>query len=236
VGVEQLKKVPGYLKTFREGKKILDAAIADCNWIDERKMIAGSVVAPYFWSALFHGERAKVDYGVFKAAMRQVKGGYGFGFTQRPGYMYDIFRNPNAYGNKGCPYNCHLYSPGKIEWKAGMCPVSEDVIPRIINTNNMQHDLKKLKIQAKLMKEAIKLAESGNVKPLEYSDLEKKVLQTVKAGGQLEPMEVIAIFDKKGWGHFDEHSMFSIMEDLRERFPYKLSHAGPRKFSYHELK
>jgi dTDP-4-amino-4,6-dideoxygalactose transaminase len=235
VGVEQLKKVPSYLKTFREGKKILDAAVADCAWIDARQAIPGSVVAPYFWSCLFHGERNKIDYGVFKAAMQQVKGGYGFGFTQRPGYMYNIFRNPNAYNNKGCPYNCHLYQ-GTVDWKAGMCPVSEDVIPRIINTNNMVHDLKKLKERAKLMQEAIKLAESGNVKPLEYSPLEKKVLQTVKEGGQLEPMEVIAIFDKKGWGHFDEHGMFSIMEELRERFPYKLSHAGPRKFSYHELK
>jgi len=46
---------------------------------------------------------------------------------------------------------------------------------------------------------------------------------------------VIAVFDKRKWGHFDEHSMFAIMEGLRDRFPQKLSHAGPRKFAYHKL-
>jgi len=25
------------------------------------------------------------------------------------------------------------------------------------------------------------------------------------------------------------------MESLRDRFPYKLSHAGPRKYAYHDL-
>ncbi len=234
IGVEQLKKVPGYLKTFTEGKKILDAAVAGCSWIDERKAISGSTVAPYIWSSIFRGERKNIDYGVFKAAMKQVNGVFGFGFTQRPGYMYNIFRNPNAYGDKGCPYNCHLYK-GNVDWKAGMCPVSEDVIPRLINTNNMLHDLKKMREKAKHLKEAINLAESGNVKPLEYSEIEKKILKTVKEHGQLEPIEVISIFDKKGWGHFDEHGMFAMMEGLRERFPLKLSHAGPRKFSFHEL-
>ena len=29
--------------------------------------------------------------------------------------------------------------------------------------------------------------------------------------------------------------MFMLMEDLRDRTPYKLSHAGPRKFIYHDL-
>jgi hypothetical protein len=29
--------------------------------------------------------------------------------------------------------------------------------------------------------------------------------------------------------------MLAAMEGLRERYPRKLSHAGPRKFAYHEL-
>ena len=79
------------------------------------------------------------------------------------------------------------------------------------------------------------LAEKGDVPPLTYSDLDKKVLDLVKRRGPLDPAEVIAVFDAKGWGHFDEHGMFSIMEGLRDRFPLKLSHAGPRKYAYHDL-
>lgn len=35
--------------------------------------------------------------------------------------------------------------------------------------------------------------------------------------------------------HFDRHRMFSIMDGLRDHFPRKLSHAGPRRFAYHDL-
>ena len=76
-----------------------------------------------------------------------------------------MFRNPNAYGNKGCPYNCHLYN-GVVDWKAGMCPVAEDVIPRMVYVNNMSHDMVRYRHLAEVMKEAIILAESGNVAPL----------------------------------------------------------------------
>jgi dTDP-4-amino-4,6-dideoxygalactose transaminase len=237
VGVEQLKRIPGYLKTYREGKPVLDAAVADCAWLDARKELPESVVSPYAWSCVFHGERADIDYGVFKAALRQAGGGFGTGFTQRPAYMYAIFRNPNAYGNKGCPYNCHLYADAggkQVDWKEGLCPVAEDVIPRLVSTNNME-GVSAVEARAEVLKEAIGLAEKGDLEPLAYSAVEEKVLALVKERGPLEPMDVIEEFDKEAGAHFDEHGMFSIMEGLRDHFPRKLSHAGPRKFAYHDL-
>jgi dTDP-4-amino-4,6-dideoxygalactose transaminase len=233
VGVAQLKKVPGYLKVFAEGKATLDEAIVGCSWLDARRQLPDSVIAPYYWSCIFHGERNNIDYNVFKAALRQVGADFSTGFLQVPAYMYAIFRNPNAYGNKGCPYNCHLYT-GTVDWKAGLCPVAEDVIPRIVHTNNMVPVEKAVKA-AKALKEAIQLAESGHVEPLTYTDVDKRVLQVVKENSPVEPTEVIKAFDEKGWEHFDEHGMWTIMENLRDRFPYRLSHAGPRQFAYHDL-
>ena len=234
VGVAQLKRVPGYLKAYREGKKVLDEAIAGCTWLDRRKSRDEAGVAPYLWSCIYRGERAGIEYGVFKAAMRQAGGEYGFGFTQQPGYMYEMFRRPHAYGDKGCPYNCHLYD-GVVDWKPGLCPVAEDVIPRIVSTSNMSLEPASYPVRAAAMRKAIALAESGNVKPLEYDRTENRVLELVKEHGSLEPTEAIALFDKKGWEHLDEHGMLATMEGLRERCPRKLSHAGPRKFAYHEL-
>jgi len=233
VGVAQLKKVPGYLRTYRRGREILDEAIADCPWLDARRPLPESVVSPYVWACIFRGERADISYGVFKAALRQVGGNFGTGFTQRPGYMYEIFRNPNAYGNKGCPYNCHLYD-GEVNWPPGLCPTAEDIIPRLVTTSNMQ-PISVVREKAKLLRQAIELAERGEVEPLAYSEIEKHVLDMVKAHGPLEPIEVIGRFDEENLGHFDEHSMFAVMEGLRDRFPYRLSHAGPRKFAYHDL-
>lgn len=233
VGVAQLKKVPGYLKQYAVGAQVLDEAIAGCSWLDRRAELPGSVVAPYFWSCLFHGERREIDYMVFKAALRQAGASFGTGFLQVPAYMYAFLRNPNAYGNKGCPYNCHLYT-GRVDWKAGLCPVAEDVIPRLVHTNVMV-PLEKARAAAAALREAIKLAESGNVQPLTYTDLDKRVLQVVQERGPIDPIAVIAAFDERGWEHLDEHRMWTIMENLRDRHPYRLSHAGPRSFAYHDL-
>ena len=233
VGVAQLKKVPGYLQEYTENLQALNDAIAGCAWIDPRTMLPGNTVAPYFWGGLFHGERAGVDYAVFKAALRQVGAPFGTGFLQVPAYLYAIFRNPNCYGNKGCPYNCHLYE-GKVDWKAGLCPVAEDVIPRLVHTNVMV-PREKVQNAVRLLKEAIVLAESGNVAPLAYTDVEKRVLAVVKEIGPVDPIGVIEAFDGRGWEHFDEHGMWMTMENLRDRYPYRLSHAGPRSFAYHDL-
>ncbi len=234
VGVEQLKKVPGYLKTYREGKKHLDAALEDCKWLAVRKAAPGGLVSPYHWSCIFRGEKHGVDFSVFKAALREVGGNdFGFGFTQRPAYMYDFFRGPKAYGEKGCPYNCHLYK-GKINWKPGLCPTAEDVIPRLVTANNM-HSVAECRRKARVLQRAIGLAERGEVEPLEYSDVEKRVLEVVRKHGPIEPVDVIARINGRAGMHFDEHRMFAIMEGLRDRFPEKLSHAGPRKFAYHNL-
>jgi perosamine synthetase len=234
VGVAQLAKVPGYLRIFREGKEVLDDAVKGCEWLDARAVLPGSVVAPYIWSCIFRGERAGIPYGVFKAAMRQAGGEFGFGSTQQPGYLYEMFRRPHAYGNKGCPYDCGHYA-GVVDWKPGLCPVAEDVIPRIVSTNNMSLDPASYVKRAATMKKAIELTESRAVEPLQYDETELRVLDLVKERGNLEPIDVVALFDEKGWGHFDEFGMLATMEGLRERYPRKLSHAGPRKFAYHEL-
>lgn len=232
VGVEQLKKVPGYIATYREGRAILDEAIEDCDWLESRKELPGSDVAPYHWSCVFKGEARDIDVNVFRAAIAQAELFLGIGFTQRPGYMYAFFREPNAYGNKGCPYNCHLYGK-EVDWKPGLCPVAEDVIPRIVNTNNMK-SVDDIRETAEKLRKAIQLAESGDVKPLAYSDLEKQVLQFVKERGPVEPIEAVEEIPVNG-RRVDEHGMLMLMEGLRDRFPYKLAHAGPRKFSYHDL-
>lgn len=218
VGVSQLKKVPAYLEEYRKSKAILDAAIAGCDWLKPRTVLPGNTVAPYFWSCLFHGENKGIVYNVFKAALRQANAPFGTGFLQVPAYLYDLF---------------HIYS-GKTEWDAGLCPVAEDVIPRIVHTNNMIWPDKAAQV-AENLKKAIALVESGTVQPLVYTDLDRRILETVKQFGPIEPIEVIRYFDEKGWQHFDEHSMFMLMEDLRDRTPYKLSHAGPRQFIYHDL-
>jgi dTDP-4-amino-4,6-dideoxygalactose transaminase len=223
VGLLQLKKVAKYLETYRKGKVYLDKAIADCDWLDRRYEHPGSLVSPYHWACIFRGERAGIEHSAFKNALRQVgaKTGvrFGTGFTQRPAYAYNVFRN-------------HNWSR-KVSWKAGLCPVAEDVIPRIVSTNNMQ-SVAHCRKAAAALREAIRLTESGTVEPYALGELERKVLDIVKADGPMEPIAVVAVLDKQGI-HIDEHGAFSLMENLRDSYPEKLSHAGPRQFVYNRL-
>lgn len=79
VGVEQLKKVPGYLEVYREGRKILDDVVDNCEWLDVRVATPGSEVAPYNWSCLFRGERKGIEMNVFRAALQPaaaIAGGF----------------------------------------------------------------------------------------------------------------------------------------------------------------
>jgi dTDP-4-amino-4,6-dideoxygalactose transaminase len=230
VGVAQLRKLPRCLQTYRKGKELLDAAVAGCAWLNARPARPDSVVAPYHWCCLFHGERAGVDYGVFKAALKKAGGGFSVGFTQRPAYLYALFRHPGAYGRKGWPFGYD----GDLSCPQGLCPVAEDTIPRLVATNNMR-PVKDLRRAADVLHRAIGLAESGNVEPLEYTDIEKRVLTLVRDHGPLEPTALIALLDRDGGPHLVEHSAFAIMEALRDRFPYRLSHAGPRQYAYNEL-
>jgi dTDP-4-amino-4,6-dideoxygalactose transaminase len=233
VGVEQLRKVPGYLETYREGKEILDAAVEGCEWLDVREALPDSEVSPYFWSCIFRGERSGITNGVFRAALAEAAEGiFGLGFTQRPAYFYEFFRNPNAYGNTGCPYNCGHYE-GTVEWEAGLCPVAEDVLPRLVSANNMV-EVYQARRKADALRRAIELAESGEVEEAGYSDLEKAVLEIVKERGPIEPQDVIDVLAEKGH-QLSEHGMLGVMEGLRDRYPHKLSHAGPRSFAYHDL-
>ena len=56
-----------------------------------------------------------------------------FGFTQIPAYRYKVFREPLAYGNKGCPIHC-LHYKGSYEYKKGLCPNAEELLPRLVYT------------------------------------------------------------------------------------------------------
>jgi hypothetical protein len=121
-----------------------------------------------------------------------------------------------------------------VDWQPGLCPNAEDVIPRIVSTNNMV-PVDRAAETARALQTAIEITEAGEVEPLAYTDVEQRILDLVKAEGPLEPIEVIRRFDERGWEHFDEHGMWIRMENLRDRYPLKLSHAGPRKFAFHDL-
>lgn len=61
---------------------------------------------------------------------KQLGLGDGGMATANDDYLHDIFLKPLAYG-RGCPMSCPLYK-GEVNYAPGLCPVAEDLMPRLM--------------------------------------------------------------------------------------------------------
>ncbi|MDP6111797.1 MAG: DegT/DnrJ/EryC1/StrS family aminotransferase [Planctomycetota bacterium] len=236
VGVVQLKKVPRYLEEYRKGKLHLDKVVDECSWLGKRALPKGAGISPYQYACIFRGDKKGYSARALMNALQACGGEgnyrFGLGFTQRPAYQYDFFRAPRAYGDKGCPYNCHLYK-GKVDMSDGLCPVAEDVIPRLVTTGNMVR-ASVMKKKASILKRAIQMVEAGKAPHDTYSDVQLAVLDIVQSLQPVGPASVTKELAKKGT-ELSSAAVLEAMEALRSGFPRKLSHAGPERFAYHDL-
>jgi dTDP-4-amino-4,6-dideoxygalactose transaminase len=64
-----------------------------------------------------------------------IGGGY-----VKPIYLYPMFQEQIAYGDKGCPFKCPHYK-GEINYAAGICPETEKAHATIITHEYMQPSL-----------------------------------------------------------------------------------------------
>ena len=131
VGIVQLERVESYIASYNANTKFYDEALEDCKWIKMRYKAPYNEISAYHYAAAFYGDKYGIEYDDFKQATRDVGCSVGFGFTQRPAYLYKIFQVPMAYGNKGCPTKCQYYK-GDFEYKEGLCPRAEELIPRLM--------------------------------------------------------------------------------------------------------
>jgi len=137
VGLAQLEKVKGYIEEYRKSYRVLEDAIADCEWLQPRAIKEGCGLSPYIFSCLFRGEEKGIELEEFKRALFETGENFNVGFTQVPAYKYKLFKQPMAYQNKGCPlYNCPYYE-GDYEYVDGLCPTAEAILPRLVSTNCM---------------------------------------------------------------------------------------------------
>jgi dTDP-4-amino-4,6-dideoxygalactose transaminase len=138
IGLAQLELVKGYIEEYQKSYGHLSAALEGCDWLQPRAIKEGCGNSPYIFSFLFRGETQGLDLDAFKQALFDTGDIWNIGFTQVPAYKYKLFTQPLAYQNKGCPrHNCPYYE-GSYEYRDGLCPTAEAVLPRLVNVNCMR--------------------------------------------------------------------------------------------------
>jgi perosamine synthetase len=160
IGLAQLQRVDGYIEEYTRSLGVMNEAIADCAWLRNRRVPEEAVQSGYIWACLWEGDKHGLDHGRFKEVVRELEIPLGFGFTQAPAYTYDIFKVSTAYGHADCPVRCPFYE-SEYRYKDGLCPVAEDLIPRIVNCGLVEVEPDEIKRRAGLLRKAIDITERG---------------------------------------------------------------------------
>lgn len=87
----------------------------------------------HLWAATFEGDKHGIRRDDFARELDavKIKGNFGLGYIQKPAYLHDVIRKPLAY-KRGCPTHPPYYEGAGANYEPGLCPVAEDLMPRLI--------------------------------------------------------------------------------------------------------
>lgn len=125
VGLAQLDRLPQAIDGLIGNARYFDEAISGCKWL--RPQRADHAKSTYhFWAATFEGERHGINLDEFRRAVTEVGLSASIGYTQMPAYEHPVIKGGMAH-----VFHCKGIAQS-IEYPAGLCPVAERVIPRIV--------------------------------------------------------------------------------------------------------
>ena len=79
-----------------------------------------------------------------------------------PGYLFDLFKTATAYNEPACPVRCPIYTAkSDYRYQEGLCPVAEDLMPRLITTGMVELPPDEAKRRAEKLHNAIAVTMRG---------------------------------------------------------------------------
>jgi len=130
VGLVQLRRARTYVDQGIANARVHTEAVKDISWIRPQHVPSDRTNTYHIWVATFEGDECGIDYEEFQAAAKEEGVRVGFGYIKKPAYLFDLFQAPLAYG-RGCPTGCPLHK-GSVRYVPGLCPVAEDLMPRLM--------------------------------------------------------------------------------------------------------
>lgn len=161
IGLAQLERVNSYLKNvYNVTNKILNDAIRDCVWLRNRTVPDKAEQAGYFFACAWEGDKYGLSYAKFKKITDKLGLGLRFGFNHVPPYEFAVFKKANLYKHPDCPVRCPYYTKvSNYRYKKGLCPTTEELMPRLITVNLIFLTVAQAKEKAEKLQEAIRLME-----------------------------------------------------------------------------
>jgi len=130
IGLAQLERARAYMDELIAIARLYDEAARGCKWLPLQQA-EGAESTYHFWAAAFWGDRQGISFDDFRRVLQEEGCGVGIGYTGMPAYKHPLIRDRMGYGG-GCPLDCPLYKGKGNQYPDGLCPVAEEVIPRMV--------------------------------------------------------------------------------------------------------
>lgn len=162
VGLAQLERIDDYLAEYTSNLHTLNRAIEGCRWLQARHVPADAVQTGYIWACTWTRDKHGLELDRFKQVTKELSLPLRFGFIGKPAYQFDLFNVSTAYNHADCPIRCPLYTNvSDYRYRAGLCPVAEDLMPRIVSSGLIEVAPDEVKRRADLLHRAIRIMEQG---------------------------------------------------------------------------
>lgn len=131
IGIAQLERAREYVAGLQAVAKLYDDAVAGCEWLTIQRAGPEAVHTFHLWAATFWGDRKGISMETFREALQRHQCDVSIGYTGMPAYKHPLIAERLGYG-RGCPLDCPHYAGQDNQYPEGLCPVAEEVIPRIL--------------------------------------------------------------------------------------------------------
>ncbi len=130
IGLVQLERAKEYVIELQKVASLYDEVVKDCPWIVIQND-ADAVHTYHFWASIFKGDDFGITMDDFKKVLDEEGCSLFIGYTGMPAYKHPLISQRMGYG-KNCPLDCPLYNGKNNIYYDGLCPVAEDLFPRML--------------------------------------------------------------------------------------------------------
>jgi perosamine synthetase len=131
IGLVQLERARGYCTELIEIGRLYDEAVKGCAWLPAQAAPEGAQSTYHLWVGAFWGDRHGIGKEDFLRVLQEEKCDASMGYTGMASYQHPLLQGRLGYG-RGCPLDCPLYSGQGNRYPHDLCPVAEDLVPRMV--------------------------------------------------------------------------------------------------------